>query len=308
MPRSQRLSRQFEAFKTQNTKAPAANSVPSRTVGPGVAGIPPGARVRPATMDDILLRPGERGLILGMTGEGKTTLAENQIYHWNRNVGNSDILIMDSKPRFRAQWTLSGLPASAIYREWDYGTYIPGSVVIPMDNPEAELKLARSLGFRIVIAQIHKRSDIPKLDATLQAAYKVRKKNRKLLIYVDELNNFFKIGVSGVKAGNGIIMAITSGRERSTAFLGAGQRPRNISVEALESMTKLYWFYTPFAEDNKHLRSMDIPLDAKPPPTKSYGFTFFDRDSKKYGMCRVNPVASQPKLRRKSNTGWINYG
>lgn len=254
-----------------------------------------------------MLKSGERGLILGMTREGKSTFAEVNINYWYETIPNADILILDSKPRFRAQWQLSGLPAKPLYREWDYGTYIPHSVVLPLRDPLSEIQMAWSLKYRVIIAQIPKRSDIPKLDEAIHAAYTKRRKGRKLFIYVDELNNFFKIGVAGVRAGNGIIMAITSGGEKSTAFLGAAQRPRNISVEALESMTKLYWFYTPFEEDNKHLRSMDLPMNAVPPASRSYACYFFDRLSKKQGLIRVKPVSVKPS-QKKGSKGWINYG
>jgi hypothetical protein len=242
--------------------------------------------MRPASMEDISLDVGERGMILGMTRVGKSTLAERLIDTWTQRYARSRTVVLDSKPRFRAQWQLNGLPAAPLYRNWDWGYTIPGSVVIPLRDPKAELALAWSLGYRIVIAQIHRRSDIKKLDDTLQAAYEGRKKNYPLFFYVDELNNFFR---SGQAAGNGIVMAITSGGERSTAFLGAAQRPRWISVESIESMTKLYWFYTPYGEDVKHLKSMGVPSTARP-PVQYYVFYFFDRLSMKQGMCKILPM------------------
>lgn len=297
--------KRFERKTGTNEASDALRSV--RRDRANETGAYPAPIIRPATMQDIMLLPGERGLILGMTREGKSTLAEVNIDHWYTTWDDADILILDSKPRFRATWQLNGLPAKMLYRNWDYGTEVPNSVVIPLRSTEHEIKLAWSLGYRIIIAQIPKRSEIPKLDYAIHMAYEHRRKNRKLFIYVDELNNFFKIGVAGVKAGNGIVMAITSGGEKSTAFLGAGQRPRNISVESLESMTKLFWFYTPFEEDNKHLRSMDLPMTARPPASRSYAFYFFDRLTKKQGMCRVKPVSVRPR-QRKSGKGWINYG
>jgi len=258
-------------------------------------------------MDDIMLGPGERGLMLGMTREGKSTLSEVQIDHWYNTYKDADILIIDSKPRFRAEWQLNGLPAAPLYRNWDWGTLVPNSVVIPMKDAESEIRLAWSLRYRIIIAQIQDRSDIGLLDQALKIAYMKRRKRHKLFIYVDELNNFFKVGVKGIQAGTGIIMVITSGGEKNTAFLGAGQRPRNISVESIESMTKLYWFYTPFDEDNKHLRSMDLPLDSIPPASRSYAFLFFDRIHQKKGWARIKPISVKPKD-RKGSKGWINYG
>lgn len=246
------------------------------------------AAPRPVSIQDIALNAGERGIILGMTRTGKSTLAEQLIEVWRQKYDRSRTILLDSKPRFRAQWELDGRPTSMSrrYAKWDWGEVIPGSVVIPLVNPRQELKLAWSLKYTCVIAQINRRSDIYRLDMTLQAAYEDRAKGRPLFFYADELNNFFRPGTGGHKASDGIIMALTSGGERSVAFLGAAQRPRHISVEAMESMTKLYWFYTSFKDDNKHLMDMGVPPTAKP-PNHYYQFYFFDRLTRREGICQL---------------------
>jgi hypothetical protein len=223
--------------------------------------------------------------MLGMTRVGKSTLAERLIEHWREEYPTSHTVIIDSKPRFMATHELNGLTTkfTGRYKNWDYGAEIPDSVVLPMRNIDAELRHAWNFKYHVVIAQIKRRSEILKLDAVIQSAYDHRKKNIPLFFYVDELNNFFR---SSRKAIEGITMVITSGGERSVAFLGAAQRPRWIGVEAMESMTKLYWFKTPFAEDVKHLRSMGVPLNTRPPENK-YDFYFFDRLSNVRGTTKI---------------------
>lgn len=287
------LSRQLGKFEEKYRSGGSSTRRVSGGAGSATAGAM--ATSRPASLQDINLEVGERGLILGMTRTGKSTLAEVLIDNWFRKYAKSRTIILDSKPRFKAQYELSGTPTwiSRRYAQWDWGSFISGSVVIPLYNPRSELEHAWSLGYRIVIAQISKRSDIKKLDQTLVAAYEDRKKRHPLFIYADELNNFFRGGSTGVGAasatGSGIVMAITSGGERSTAFLGAAQRPRWISVEAIESLTKVYWFYTPYADDNKHLKSMGVPDDFVP-PRRYYVFNFYDRLSNKRGMCSIKPI------------------
>lgn len=238
------------------------------------------------TMDDIALRVGERGILLGMTRVGKSTLAEYLIERWREEYEGCHTIIFDSKPRFKAEHELYGIKTdhSRRYSNWDYGVTIPGSVVIPLKNPRQEISHAWSLGFDTIIAQVTRRTEILRLDVAMQAAYEDRKKNVPLFFYVDEMNNFFR---SQRAATVGITMAITSGGEKSTAFLGAAQRPRWIGVEAMESMTKLYWFQTPFTEDIAHLRSMGVPQDARP-PNKKYIFYFFDRLTNTQGHCQLN--------------------
>lgn len=293
MPRASRLARQFEAFKS-NTESRSSARLPVRRSVSGSGIVRPVSR--PATLDDITLGTDERGIILGETGTGKSTLGEVLIDNWYNMDKKADIIILDTKPRFMAQWQLNGWSAKPLYTKWDYGAYVPNSVVIPLYKPDVEVGHAWRLGYRIIIAQIEERSDIHKLDSVLKAAYHRRRKGRHLRVYVDELNNFFRPG-TGKAVGDGIIMVITAGRERSTSFLGAAQRPRWISVEAMESMTKLYWFHTPFKDDTKHLMSMGIPETAHcgpmPPPPGVPGprvFYFFDKKTYKQGMCNVTPL------------------
>lgn len=240
------------------------------------------------TLDDIVLNPGERGLILGKTQTGKSTLAEHIIEHWRSRPQRSFTLIGDTKPRFRATRELDGRPCSVSgrYRRNDWGEEIPNSVVLPMINVRSELRMARQLGYDCAIAQIPERNTrtIMLVSDAIRYAYEDRKSRQPLYIYVDELNNFFRDAPRAAAAP--IIMVITSGAERHVGFLGAAQRPRHISIEAMESMTKLFWFYTPFAEDVKHLRNMGVPASAKPPKTY-YQFYFFDGYTYKQGMAQL---------------------
>lgn len=119
----------------------------------------------------------------------------------------------------------------------------------------------------------------------IRYAYEDRPPKKPLFIYVDELNNFFRDAPQAARWP--IITVITSGGERSVAFLGAAQRPRNISIEAMESINKLYWFYTSFREDIKHLKDMGIPEDAHP-PNKYYQFYFFDGLTYKRGYAQLS--------------------
>ncbi|MGH8397479.1 MAG: hypothetical protein ACRETA_04450 [Gammaproteobacteria bacterium] len=240
------------------------------------------------TLDDITLNPGERGIALGMTQTGKSTLSEHLIEQWRARPERSFTLIADTKPRFRGTRELDGRPCSVSgrYRKNDWGEEIPNSVVLPMHDPRSELRMARQLKYDVAIAQISERNyqNIMKVSDSIRYAYEDRTPRRPLYIYVDELNNFFRDAPRAAAAP--IIMVLTSGAERHVSFLGAAQRPRHISIEAMESMTKLYWFYTPFTEDNRHLRNMGVPDNARP-PRRYYQFYFFDRYTRREGIAQL---------------------
>lgn len=250
----------------------------------------------PRTLDDIALHPGERGLLLGMTRTGKTTLGEWLLDYARRHYPKQKIVVLDSKPHFRGEKELNGLPAKLRYRKWDtgYGSLLPGSVVLPpSDNAGRDIRWAWNQGYQTVLAQTSaNRADLPWLAAVIEASYAAKRKDEQLLIYVDETNHFFRWRRS---LGNAIVNTLTSGGERNVGCLLGGQRPANISVEAQESATHLYWFYTPYREDVKKLRAMDVPPDAAPPGPGTHGFYFHSRIRPIRGVCRL-PAAAVAQL------------
>lgn len=230
-------------------------------------------------------------MLLGETRTGKSTAASQIIGWFGEDYESSFTLIGDTKPRFRAARELDGRPTkvSGRYRRQDWGEEVPGSVVLPLKNPRSEIRMARQLKYKVAIAQIPKRTreNLGMVGLAMQYAYEDRPPKKPLLVYVDEMNNFFRLSSAPASAREAIVMIITSGGERSVAFLGAAQRPRNISVEALESLTKLYWFHTPFTEDVKHLKNMGVPERARP-PDEFYRFYFFDKYSRKEGFAMLS--------------------
>src|SRR5947208_3462555 len=94
------------------------------------------------TWDDIRIQRNERGFIAGGTGAGKTFLAELQIqgYVNEYKKQNGIALILDSKPRFRAQWLETGISASRLYRKWDHGKPLKNSYLVNINDPMASLR------------------------------------------------------------------------------------------------------------------------------------------------------------------------
>lgn len=254
----------------------------------------------PRSLEDIALRPGERGLLLGMTRTGKTTLAEWLLDDARRRYPKQRIVVLDSKPHFRGEKELNGLPATLRYRRWDdgYGSRLPGSVVLPPSGDAArDVRWAWEQGYQVILAQTSpSRSELPWLAAVIEAAYRCKRKNEQLLLYIDETNHFFRWKRS---LGNAIVNTLTSGGERNVGCLLGGQRPANISVEAMESATNLYWFYTPYVEDVKKLRAMDVPVDARPPVAGTHGFYFHSRLRPVRGVCML-PQAAVEQLKVRS--------
>lgn len=241
---------------------------------------PPASQRQTATLDTIALPPKARGVLLGMTGTGKSTLEEKLIAQWIvTHKAKARVLILDSKPRFRAQWTYQGTPARRLYRKWEHGASLPDSVLLPLLHPsttQAELNGVWQRGHHIAIAQGN--GDITELDALQWAAdrfFHSANAKYKQLVVVDELADYF--GSSGaIRRGNAIMRCVRSGREKGVAVLGASQRPKGIPKALLTEMTSLYLFDLAFAEDVAHVREMGLPEDVRI-PSAPHAFYFFSR-------------------------------
>lgn len=207
-------------------------------------------------LERISLREQERGLIVGGVGSGKSTLEEALIADYFWRYLSSLILIIDSKPRFKAEYTATGMPARRRYRGQDHGPFVPGSIVV--DDP-GELALAVKLGYRIMIAQTSKgREAVEPLIEIADAFYNMSRTKRPQLLVVDETLDCFRTNGSPI-GGNALIRAARSGRERGLAVLYVAQILRNFSTQILVYINKAYRFRVDADADLKRLKDMGAP-------------------------------------------------
>ncbi len=241
----------------------------------------------------IALKPGERGVCFGTTRSGKSTLSERLIEEALHNP-KARILLIDPKPRFKAQWQLNGLPANRLYRKMRGGAYVPYSLVLPRNSGKSDLvnawKIARAQTPNdrglCVIAQTDNMVDYPWLDQVMQWHYANGSRSIDNYTYVDELLAMFKT-MRGGSTGAGVFQTVLAGGERGHAFLGSTQRPRWIPIEVMSEMTKAYVFKTSFAEDTVRLREMGLPAGFRI-PREMHQFTYYDKFTGDYGHMRLN--------------------
>ncbi len=209
-------------------------------------------------LDHIALPEASRGLCVGMTGCGKSTLAEKLIAHWLDTYGaKARVLIIDSKPRFRAEKRLDDWSARSYYKNWKYGAPMPGSVRLDLKHTDGELRAAFRRGYRVAIAQ-GDLSSLPWLRFAVDRFYAQGNAKYQQLLYVDELADFYSS--SGLTSlGDPTLKVIRSGREKGVAFLGSTQRPKGIPKSVLTELTNMYFFRTAFRQDVEHLQEMGFP-------------------------------------------------
>lgn len=207
-------------------------------------------------LERISLRKGERGLIVGGVGAGKSTLEEAMVADFFWRYPTSLQLILDPKPRFRAEYEASGMPARRRYRGQDHGPKVPGAVVV--DDP-GELEMAAKMGARIFIAQTSKtRRNVEPLVEVADRFYDMSRTSRPQLLVVDETLDFFRTNGSPI-GGDALIRAARSGRERGLGALYVAQILRNFSTQILVYINKCYRFRVDADADLKRLRDMGAP-------------------------------------------------
>ena len=246
-------------------------------------------RTEGLTYQDIQFMLRGRHLLLGTTGSGKSTVLDLLIGSWVRDQANPRVLILDSKPRFRAEWELSGMSATHRYKRWRRGPVVPASVALDLTGHSgsirAQLKQAWQLKHRVVIAQTGEQNDLQYLRAATHWFYADARDSFSQLLAVDELADFF--GTSGAAGrGDSLLKVVRSGREMNVAFAGAAQRPKGLPHSFLTEVSASYIFSLASEKDMAHLEDLGLPGDATP-PENDHVFYYHNKSSRKHGYAKM---------------------
>lgn len=257
----------------------------------------------PTTVERLSLRKSDRGYILGGSGTGKSVLEEALFVDFYHRYLNSRILILDTKPRFRAEYEADGWSAKKRYRHWDHGPVVPGSVLV---TDADDFQGVWQTGARIAIAQRIRtpdgRRDIVPLISCAQQFYDMARSSRPQLLVVDEGHDFFNVNASQRGGSDIIAETFRGGRELGLSGLLCSQRAKGIPAQVMEEMTRLYLFRVDYVADVKRTLEMGAPPSiVAQMPKKDYVFVYWTKRSyeKLYGPYRL----SLPTRLRKSNVG-----
>lgn len=220
----------------------------------------------PLPLSQISLRQRERGFVLGGTEAGKSYLADylGQDFVARYEGAGGRRLILDSKPRYRAQWMVNGLSAARRYRRWSHGEAVPGSVLV--EHPD-QLERAFRMG-STAIAQGERSGDVAQLVACASRFVDDSRASRPQLLQVDELMDFYHGNGSPrltVRGDDPIVRAVRAGRERGTACLYCSQRTKGIPAQVMQELAKCYLFLLDNEDDAKRLQEMGAPRTMIPP-------------------------------------------
>jgi hypothetical protein len=228
----------------------------------------------PIGLAQISLRQRERGFVCGGVDTGKSTLADllSADFLQRYYAAGARRLILDTKPRYRAQDTLQGRSAKSRYKKWDHGPAVPGSVVV--DDPE-DLALAWQLGYRTVIGQGNgdDHADIRRLSVMAQRFNEDARRGRPQLLHVDESMDFYHTNGAPIGGVNSLVRAARATRERGGAALYGTQRTKNIPTTLITEMSRCYEFRLDAKGDAKRLQEMGMP--ECPMPTETHQFMYW---------------------------------
>ena len=160
------------------------------------------------------LEPGQRGVCIGQTGCGKSTLSTELVRRFLRNYPNSRVLIVDSKPRYRATHKRNGL--YLFYPKWAKGDTINGSVAVHnADGVMPAFRFTRC----VILQSLH--PNAREVESFEEEAFEATRKlfrssheTSPTLLYVDEYYDLITGGGLSGHTDRRVLQVIRAGRER----------------------------------------------------------------------------------------------
>jgi len=164
---------------------------------------------RSVHISELLPKPGERVLTFGRSRTGKSSLMDWEIREIQKSRPTCMQILVDSKPRFRAEKTRGPFhyrnrrDASKLYTHWAKGPVVPNSVVVPIwdDHPFRGLWDKKNPS-EIAIMQSGDSADWKRILQLLSAFTAAHIRDRERRIVVDETLDFYNRNTWGIDGRN----------------------------------------------------------------------------------------------------------
>jgi hypothetical protein len=180
----------------------------------------------------------DRALIIGGTRSGKSTLMDHFIRQIVRERPHVQLLLLDSKPRFRTEAERWGpnnrfvRESGRHYKDWSSGPVIPGSMRVDIHS-EKPLR-----GFwkdddkcRVAIAQTELATERGRLLEIADDWYQIRQRNADRVLAIDELLDYYHRNSLSIHGNRDVpLKVVRAGGERGFGGLYGAQRPKRVAT------------------------------------------------------------------------------
>jgi hypothetical protein len=216
----------------------------------------------------ITLRASDRGILIGANGTGKSTLANYLLAEFRRDYPDARILVMDTKPRWRAERLADGTSPRRMYRPLAEGDSIPGAVSLQRESDWSIAWDRDANPSQTVIAQdmeLRPAQVIQVQTRVIERFFKTQRASRPSLLYVDEGHDYFNSNAQARGSSDIVQRCYRAGRERGLASLIGFQRPVGFNLQCLTEANYCALFRINNESDVRKMYEMGWPKTEGPP-------------------------------------------
>lgn len=220
---------------------------------------------------EIIAQPGERHLVYGGTRAGKSSFLDWQMREIQRTRPDCMQILIDSKPRFRAE--TERMPGSFYsgrrnagwrYKSWQKGPVVPNSVVVDIHHSHPFRGLWKRPG-EIAIMQSGEPDDWRRMLELLMAFVRAHIGERERHLTADEVLDFYGRNTWGLVSKNDVFyMAARSGGERNIGETLGSQRVKGLPILVRNMFSRATLFNLTEESDIKYLSANGIPAVESP--------------------------------------------
>lgn len=225
---------------------------------------------------DIMPKRAARVVVAGGTRCGKSCLTDWQIRYLIRKLPKVEILLLDTKPRFRAQYTPMGFAAASHYKKWRKGPVVPGSVRVDLESSNPMRRVFRD-DRRIAIMQSSSAGGSTPAERLLilHTAYdwwRHRSNANPRFVVADEGMHFYRKNGYCIDSATDLFHEVSqTGGELDTGMIFETQLLRGIDSMILDHVSDFYAYYMRDERDIKRLYEIGVPKPYQQ-PEEDYAF------------------------------------